>query len=319
MAVNWQQYVDYLVARGNIDDCLFMDSSDGYTWASTNSFDLREYRGNIIKEDGTEEEQTINEAVNLTKLMEGVTPSQGLRMNNGKKHQILRNFIDEETKGRMIYSKTSKAGACIAVAGPVTIVGTFDENKGHTSAGCNEVVTLMARHLVKAPWPSSTSSSGISGGDSSNSNWQQFVDLLLIGKGNVSDALICSAESGDTWASTKDFGLKKYSAPIMDEGGNEHDESVDEAKNLVSFMSGSSPHQGLRLNESRKYQIVKAGHDDDMGSYVINGKKIKGGCWIGRAKSAIIVAVYDETKEHTASGCSIVIANLIKHLNSVDF
>ena len=77
------------------------------------------------------------------------------------------------------------------------------------------------------------------------------------------------------------------------------------------------PKQGLRLNQDKKYQIVKAAKDDDMSSYIINGKKVKGGCWIAKSGSAIIVTVFDETKEHTSSGCSTTLANVIKYLNSI--
>ena len=40
---SWQSYVDFMMSKGNLQDVLIVDASDGYTWASTPNFDLREY------------------------------------------------------------------------------------------------------------------------------------------------------------------------------------------------------------------------------------------------------------------------------------
>lgn len=307
---------------------MIVDSTDGFAWASTPNFQLREYKAMINKEDGSAIEEEVSESTNLIKLMIGGTKGgQGIRLNGGKKLQILRDFKDEETGNRIVYGKVSKGGCCIAVAGPCILIGTFDENKGHTSSGCNNVITLMARHLLRVPWkkkekPSKDdgSSSGNKGNDNTeSSDWQSYVDLLLIGKGNVSKAMICSSSDGQIWASTRGFELKKYEGVILDEGGNENMENIDETKNLLSYMAGGRPKQGLRLNESKKYQIVKAGQDDDMGAFVVNGKIAKGGVWIAKVKKIIIVCVYDELKEHNAADCAIVLANCVRHLMEVDF
>lgn len=83
-------------------------------------------------------------------------------------------------------------------------------------------------------------------------------------------------------------------------------------------MSGASrPKQGLRLNEGKKFQIVKAAQDEELKSFVVNGKIAKGGCWAARTSNAILVAVYDEMKDHTAAGCYSTLSNVIKYLNSL--
>lgn len=328
--MSWQGYVDFIVEKGDVEDCMIVDSTDGFAWANTVNFELREYKAMINKEDGSEVEEDVNEASNLIQLMiGGIKGGQGIRLNGGKKLQILRDFKDDETGNRIVYGKINKGGCCIAVAGPCILIGTFNENKGHSSTGCNNVITLMARHLLRAPWKrnekpnnneSSSSSSNIGSNDVvGSSDWQSYVDILLVGKGNVSDALICSSSDGKLWASTKGFSLKSYEGTVLDEDGNENNETIDEAKNLVSFMSGARPKQGLRVNESKKYQIVKAAQDDDMNTYVVNGKKAKGGIWVAKAKKAIVVCVYDELKDHNAADCAIVLANCVKHLMGVDF
>ena len=304
---------------------MIVDSTDGFAWAATPNFQLREYKAMIIKEDGSEVEEEVNEASNLIKLMiAGTKGGQGIRLNGGKKLQILRDFKDDETGNRIVYGKVSKGGCCIAVAGPCILIGTFNENKGHASSGCNNVITLMARHLLRVPWrrtenPAGSSNGGKGDYNKESSDWQSYVDVLLIGKGNVSEALICSSSEGKIWAASEGFRLKTYEGVILDEDGNENMETIDEAKNLLSFMSGGRPHQGLRLNEGKKYQIVKAGLDDDMGTYVVNGKKTKGGVWIAKAKTAIIVCTYDEQKDHNAADCAIVLAHCVKHLMGVEF
>ena len=325
--MSWQDYVDFILDKGNVEDCMIVDSTDGFIWAATPNFQLQNYKTMIIKEDGSEVEEDVSESSNLIKFMIGGTRGgQGIRLNRGKKLQILRDFKDDETGNRIVYGKVSKGGCCIAVCGPCILIGTFNENKGHTSSGCNNVITLMARHLLRAPWkkndkPSENNSSGNGQGNNKTgtSDWQSYIDIILVGKGNVSEALICSASDGKIWASTQGFELKKYEGAILDEEGNENMETIDETKNLLSFMAGGRPKQGLRLNESKKYQIVKAGQDDDMGAYVVNGKKVKGGVWIAKAKKAIVVCVYDEQKDHNATDCAIVLANCVKHLMEVDF
>lgn len=37
---------------------------------------------------------------------------------------------------------------------------------------------------------------------------------------------------------------------------------------------GSKPSQGLRLNQEKKYQILRAFQDDDAGCYTVYGKKV---------------------------------------------
>jgi hypothetical protein len=82
----------------------------------------------IVQEDGTDVEEDVNEATNLLKvwefffpshnsrnlfqLMSGQgRPSQGLRLNGGKKQQILRAFQDDEVNTFVVYGKVVRFAA----------------------------------------------------------------------------------------------------------------------------------------------------------------------------------------------------------------
>ena len=129
--VDWKNYIDFIVNKGDIEDCMIVSSDDAHTWAATPNFNLREYLGLVVKEDGSEVEEFINEAANLLILMNGSKkPSHGLRLNGGKKQQLIREFKDSDTNNYVIYGKTIKGGSCIANAGKCILIGTFNENKG---------------------------------------------------------------------------------------------------------------------------------------------------------------------------------------------
>ena len=38
MSVTWQMYVDFIKAKGNVDECMIVDAEDCNHWASTNEF-----------------------------------------------------------------------------------------------------------------------------------------------------------------------------------------------------------------------------------------------------------------------------------------
>ena len=50
---------------------------------------------------------------------------------------FLKIFCDDQKKG----------GCCCVVTNKALIVAVFDENVGHTAAGCNAVVSDLAKHL----------------------------------------------------------------------------------------------------------------------------------------------------------------------------
>lgn len=200
----------------------------------------------------------------------GEKPAQGLRLNGGKKQQILRSFKDEGTGEQIVYGKITKGGCCIASAGKCILIGTFDEVSNHTAPGCNEIIGLMAKYLVKSSWPVDESQLG-----GNSATWKPYIDNMLIGKGNVAQALICSKEDGAVWCtSAPDFKLETYECDIAQEDGTDVKETVDETKNLVQLMKGGpKPAQGLRIQQ-KKLTILRTFTDDDSDSFTVYGKKV---------------------------------------------
>jgi hypothetical protein len=207
MAEHWDSYIKFIKARGNIENVMVVSSEDGGLWATSDdeSFFLMEYSANIMQEDGTEKEEKVNESVNLVKYMKGQSVSQGLRIGGTKKQQITRSFKDEVTGLQTIFAKFPQGGSCIAHGGKCILIGTYDENKNHSSPECNETITLLARYLSRSTWPTPGSAISSAPADGAPATWQSYIDILLVGKGNIAEALICSSSDGSVLASTQDF------------------------------------------------------------------------------------------------------------------
>ena len=154
----------------------------------------------IMQDDGTEVEETVNEATNILRYMKRNPSKQGIRINMTKKQQLTREFNDEETGLPVIFLKIPMGGSCIASGGKCIIIATFSELKQHKSAECNDTVVQMARYFAKSNWPT---------GDASSANnpatWKAYIDKLMVGKGNIAQALICAKDSGKLLANTTDF------------------------------------------------------------------------------------------------------------------
>jgi hypothetical protein len=150
----WNDYVKFMVSKGNIDQVMIVDTASGGLYASSapDQYFLKQYTASIAQEDGTDKDELVNEADNLLAFINGNKPSHGLRI-NGLKQQVLRNFKDDTTDLVTIYGKVTMGGTCVMNAGRVIIIASFDETKGHTSNGCNEICRHMAIYLLKSAWP----------------------------------------------------------------------------------------------------------------------------------------------------------------------
>lgn len=215
---SWKDYVDYIKNRGNIEEILIIAIDDGSILASSSpdTFFLRKYNTPIMQEDGTEKEELVNEAENILKLMKGQSCGQGLRLNGQKKQQITRTFTDDKTGLPALFSKIPNGGSCIANAGKCILIGTFNELKEHQSPACNETILMMAMYLCKSNWPdefegsdnNNTANAGTGGGGGEEGDWQAHVDKALVAKGNIAEAMIVDASTGEILASTPNFTVR---------------------------------------------------------------------------------------------------------------
>ncbi|MGB4347095.1 MAG: profilin family protein [Burkholderiaceae bacterium] len=235
-ADTWKKVIEFMIGRGNIDALMIVSSENGALWASSDpeNFYLREYPATITQEDGSEREEVVNEANNLMSFIKGQKPAQGLRINGKKKEQVTRSFKDEDSGLQVLFTKIPQGGSCVAHAGKCVIIGTFSEAKGHSSPQCNETVTLMAAYYAKSTWPNR--SDGEPAGGAGPVSWQVYVDTLMVGKGNVAQAMIIAAADGKILASTEKFELKKYEAEIAQEDGTDKTETVDEIPNILKVI-----------------------------------------------------------------------------------
>ena len=187
----WQHHCDYVKARGTCDEVMIVSADQGALYASApETFKLREYKAMVIDEETYEDKEvTVNEAVNLVKMIEkasgkggpGVS-SQGLRLNSGKKQMLIREFQDDTSKQEVVYAKIPKGGCCVTSAGKVILIGTFNETKGQTASECNDTIELYARYLATSTWPDGSEGTAQSTPEQAKRTWQPFADMLLIGK-----------------------------------------------------------------------------------------------------------------------------------------
>jgi hypothetical protein len=306
MSASWSQYIDFMTLKGNIEEAMIIDATDGSIWAGSANFMLQKYKASIAQEDGTDVEETVDEASNILQFIAGKKPTQGLRLNS-KKYQVIRNFKEDETGGLLtLYGKVQQGGCAIVHADKCILIGTFMESKGHTSAGCYDVLRLMAGYLFKSEWPAAPA----------EVNWQQILSDKLVGKESIHKVMICNKEDGSVIAASEGFALRKYEAEIAQEDGTDKREVVDEAKNIAVLMTGKKPAQGLRIEEI-KYQILKSFEDDHSGCYTSYGKKTKGGCCVLVTNKVILVATFDESLGHKSIGCNETLADIAKILKAL--
>lgn len=189
---------------------MFKDT--GALWASSSDkFFLREYTTQIAQEDGSDRDEVVNEATSILGFMSGKPHAHGIRLNGGKKQQVIRKFEDDETKQPCVYGKFAQGGSCIINAGKCIIIAVFSELKGHTSTGCNEIIHAMGRYLFKSEWPQGEegSAQAIAQSAPPSASWQQYVDTMLIAKGNILNACIIS-HTGDILGTNAGFTVELH-------------------------------------------------------------------------------------------------------------
>ena len=317
----WQHYCDYLKSRGSIESVMIIGSDDAGYWASApSSFYLKEYETEIMNSDCTDETsmQTVNESQIILELLKGNSHPPGLRINATPKQQILRNYTEDDMQ--IIIGKFPNGGSCIVKNKKCILIGTFNEKDGHTSVKCNENIILMAKYLIQSQWPTKENISDPANKSIFNDGsitWQAYIDSMLVGKGNVENAIICSKSDGKIWANNNpnSFTFKKYDTEIPQDDGSDVVENVDELKNVIKLVNGVKTPQGLRINEV-KYQILRTFDEENSKCYTIYGKKPRGGICIISTTKTIIIATFDEAKGQASAGCNASMSDLGKYLMS---
>ena len=326
MTASWKDHIEYILARGSIDNLLIISSEDGATWASSAPYDesnpsegfyLKEYKAVITQEDGSEKEEVVNEAKNILAYMQGKTCGQGLRINGTKKQQVTRTGKGEETDMPVMYARFPSGGSIVASAGKCILIATFDENKGHQPSICNDTINQMANYILKSTWPTGAEAKGSLPGpdNASPATWQAYIDTLLVAKGHIADAVIVDVKSEKVLASTPNFGFKEYTAEIAQEDGTDKKEQVLELQNMVKFATtGQKPSQGVRINEV-KYQVVRSNvEDENSKAFFFTGKKPMAGCTIFFTGKFLLIGLYDEKKGHQAVENFNILSDLARHL-----
>lgn len=78
-------------------------------------------------------------------------------------------------------------------------------------------------------------------------------------------------------------------------------------------MNKTKPSQGLRVNQT-KYQIIKSFEEETSTCYSVYGKKPMGGIAVVTTGKVIIIATFDEKKNHAAPMCNENVQILAKYL-----
>ena len=145
--MSWNQYVTtQLIATGAVCQGAIL-GKDTQLYAEEGGFALKQYKSKIVKDDGSEKEEDVNEAANL---LAGITSGnfrhpQGIRL-NGVKYQLLR-----EGDGPTLYLKSPDGGACLSVTNTLVIIGIFSNESSSVGAyglaACNKAVEDLAEYL----------------------------------------------------------------------------------------------------------------------------------------------------------------------------
>lgn len=81
-------------------------------------------------------------------------------------------------------------------------------------------------------------------------SWEDYIQLHLINTGHVNQAMIMNKKDGRCWATTPEFHLRKYTAPVSVEGAGGatviKDEEVNELVNLIQYV-GEIVHRMMSL------------------------------------------------------------------------
>lgn len=167
MLLRSEDYIDkQLIATAGVKEAIIVSAEDGALWAShPEDFVPRAYPATIALEDGTEQEEMVNEAENLAYVGKHLKkPKTGLRINHQKFLIVRAMETGIEGDGlKTIYFKRPGGGGCLCVTNKAIIIGTFEDASNQTSQHCvsrlalvkppSGTLTPSSEHSCRTPFP----------------------------------------------------------------------------------------------------------------------------------------------------------------------
>ena len=151
--------------------------------------------------------------------------------------------------------------------------------------------------------------------------WQHHADYIRA-RNACEEVMIISAEDGSHYASAPaTFQLRQYDGLVMQESGEEVEETINEASDVAQLIknatTGSGPGvpHGLRLNSGKKQMMIRTFKDEETELGVIYGKFPKGGSCVASAGKVIIIGQFSELKNQTAAECNDTIQAMARYLH----
>ena len=147
-------------------------------------------------------------------------------------------------------------------------------------------------------------------------SWDQYVETQLIATGAVCAAGIFGKADMQCYAQSGDLQLRAFNAKVAQDDGSEKEVAINEAANLLAYISTSTrPSGGFWLNND-KYQILR-----EMEGPTAYLKRAKGGACVAATNTLVIIGVFDDEKNKGASlaACNQAVEGLAEYLRSAGY
>ena len=145
--------------------------------------------------------------------------------------------------------------------------------------------------------------------------WQKLIEQQLVVNNQCYEACILSKQNAVPWACSPGFIPRKYDALVTQDDGTEAHADVNEAANLVEWIStGKQPAHGLRFN-GEKFMVVRS---DSSDSFFVNGRKGNVGIGIYTSSQCIVVGTYSESEGQAAAACFDAVQKVADFLSRND-
>ena len=146
--------------------------------------------------------------------------------------------------------------------------------------------------------------------------WHKLIEQQLVVNNQCYEACILSKQNAVPWACSPGFIPRKYNALVQKDDGTEAHVDVNEAANLVEWIStGTQPAHGLRFN-GEKFMVVRSDSSGD--SFFVNGRKGNMGIGIYTSSQCIVVGTYSESEGQAAAVCFDAVQKVADFLSRND-